>query len=335
MKSDEVHILCPVRLNSPGPIQTIHRQVAKKLQEEYEFYGLSGVSINNTTDVPFYTLPIDSTNPRYERGFTLLKLYLSNYDIVHTGASGYKTHPLLLRLADMRGATHIHTHHTTILKNYEQQRWLANHAECVTAVSQFVADWAKNEFGLSEVTVISNGVDCDEFRPDMAATNENYVLFVGRLVETKHPELIIEIAKRRTDLKFAICGDGPLKDKLERRSPPNVEFFGHLSETALIKEYSRASVTICPYENEGFGMVVIESMSSGTPVIGLDSGNLSTIIKTNRNGALCASLNLNEWLDTLEFVRTNLSLFEPRKNAKKYSWNNVASSYGKLYDNLM
>jgi glycosyltransferase involved in cell wall biosynthesis len=299
--------------------------VAGKLQEEYEFCGLNGVSIDNATCSSFNTLSIDSIHPRYKRGFTLLRLYLSNYDIAHTGAPGYKTHPLLLRLADIRGAVHIHTHHTATPKNYEQQRWLANHAECVTAVSQFVADWAKDEFGLSEVTVIPNGVDRDEFRPDMATTNEDYVLFVGRLVNRKHPELIIELAKRRTDLKFIIRGDGPLKKKLEHRASSNVEFLDHLSETALIEEYSRASVTICPYENEGFGMVVIESMSSGTPVIGLDSGNLSSIIKNDQNGILCEALDIEEWIAALECAQTNRERFDPRKSTKQYSWDIVAS----------
>ena len=335
MNHNEVQILCPVRLNSPGPIQTIYRQVAKDLREVYEFYGLCGVNIDNTTDVSFDTLPINSTWPRYKRGFTLLRLYLLNYDIVHTGASGYRTHPLLLRLADIRDAAHIHTHHTTTPKNYKQQRWLANHAECVTAVSQFVADWAKDEFGLSEVTVIPNGVDRDEFRPDMATTNEDYILFVGRLVNRKHPELIIELAKQRTDLNFAIRGNGPLKEKLERRVPANVEFLGHLSETELIEEYSRASVTICPYENEGFGMVVIESMSSGTPVIGLDSGNLSSIIKNDQNGILCRTLDIEEWIAALECAQTNRERFEPRESIKQYSWDIVASSYEAVYDNLV
>ena len=335
MNRDRVQILCPVRLNSPGPIQTIYRQVAKNLQEVYEFYGLCGVNMDNKIDISFDTLPINSTWPRYKRGFTLLRLYLSNYDIVHTGASGYKTHPLLLHLADMRGAVHIHTHHTTTPKSYEQQRWLANHAECVTAVSQFVADWAKDEFDLSEITIISNGVDRDEFRPDTATTNEDYVLFVGRLVDRKHPELIIELAKRRTDLKFAIRGNGPLKEKLERRVPPNVEFVGHLSEAALVEKYARASVTLCPYEDEGFGMVVIESMSCGTPVIGLDSGNLSSIIKNDQNGILCEALDIEEWIAAMEYIQTNRERFKPRERTKQYSWDIIASSYEAVYNELV
>ena len=309
--------------------------MAKNLQRIYKFYGLRGVNIDNTANVTFDTLPINLTWPRYKRGFTLLRLYLSNYDIVHTGASGYKTHPLLLRLADICGATHIHTHHTTTPKNYEQQRWLANHAECVTAVSQFVADWVKDEFGISEVTVIPNGVDRDDFRPDVATTNEDYVLFVGRLVDQKHPELVIELAKRRTNLKFAIGGKGPLKQKLERRAPANVEFLGYLSKTALMEEYSRASVTVCPYENEGFGMVVIESMSSGTPVIGLNSGNLSSIIKNDQNGILCEALDINEWITALECAQTNRERFEPRESTKQYSWDIVASSYEAVYNELV
>lgn len=335
MNHDEVRILCPVRLNSPGPIQTIYREVAKNLQKVYEFYGLCGVNIDNATDVLFDTLPIDSTWPLYKRGITLLRLYFSDYDIVHTGASGYRTHPLLLRLADIHDAVHIHTHHTTTPKNYEQQYWLASHAEHVTAVSQFVADWAEDEFDLLDVTVVPNGVDRNEFRPDMATTDEDYILFVGRLISRKNPELIIKIAKRRTDLKFVIRGNGPLKEKLERRAPANVEFLDHLSERALIEEYSRASVTICPYENEGFGMVVIESMSSGTPVIGLDSGNLSSVIKNGQNGILCETLDIEEWIAALKHVQTSQEHFEPRKSTKQYSWDIVASSYEAIYDELV
>jgi glycosyltransferase involved in cell wall biosynthesis len=307
--------------------------VAKKLQEEYEFYGLNGVGLDNTIDVSFNTLLIDSTFPHYKRGFTLLRLYLSNYDIIHTGASGYKTHPLLLRLADILGAAHIHTHHTTTPNKYEQQRWLANHAECVTAVSQFVADWAKDEFGLSEVTVIPNGVDREKFRPDMATTNEDFVLFVGRLVDRKHPELIIELAKRRTDLDFVIRGDGPLKKELKHYAPPNVEFLDRLSEAALIHHYARALVTICPYENEGFGMVVIESMATGTPVIGLDSGNLSNLI-SERSGELCSTLQVEEWDQKITRIHNFLGEYDPRERTEEFRWNIIAEKYKYNYQNL-
>jgi len=330
MRNNKEHILCPVRLNSPGPIQTIHRQVAKKLQEEYEFYGLNGVSIDNTTDVSFNTLPIDSTYPRYKRGFTLLRLYLSNYDIVHTGASGYKTHPLLLRLADMRGATHIHTHHTTTPKNYRQQRWLANHADCTTAVSQFVANWATDEFGLSGVRIIPDGVDHHQFHPDVATTDQDCVLFVGRLVNRKHPELIIELAERRPDLEFVIRGDGPLKKELKHCAPSNVEFLGRLSEAALIHQYARALVTVCPYENEGFGMVVIESMATGTPVIGLDSGNLSNLI-SQRSGELCSTLQVEEWDQKIAHIHNFSGEYDPRGRTKEFKWNTIAQKYKNIY----
>lgn len=77
-------------------------------------------------------------------------------------------------------------------------------------------------------------------------------------------------------------GNGSLNVKLERQAPASVEFLGHLLIIAMMEEYSRAPVTICPYENEGFGMVVIDWMSCGTSVIGLNSGNLSSIIKTKQ-----------------------------------------------------
>jgi len=154
------------------------------------------------------------------------------------------------------------------------------------------------------------------------------------LVDRKHPELIIELAKRRTDLKFAIRGNGPLKEKLEHRVPANVEFLDHLSKTALIKEYSRASVTICPYENEGFGMVVIEAMASGTPVVGLDSGSLSSLI-TSKSGELCSTLDVNEWSQTFVQVRDSINQYDPRARSQDFTWDHVAQEYKTVYRNVL
>ena len=82
-------------------------------------------------------------------------------------------------------------------------------------------------------------------------------------------------------------------------------------------------------------MVVIESLSCGTPVIGLDSGNLSSIIKNDENGILCEALDIEEWIAALECAQTNRECFEPRESTEQYSWDNVASSYEAAYNELI
>jgi glycosyltransferase involved in cell wall biosynthesis len=324
--------MAPVRFNSPGPIQTIQREVRNRLQNEFHFSGFTGEEFDDDCSLTT-SYPIDAEWSRFSMGVQLVRLYLSDYGILHTGASGIKTHPFLVQLAKIRGAKHVHTHHTTTPKDYEQQKWLANHAGTVTTVSPFVARWAQDEFGVSVDSVIPNGVDLEQFSPGKANTEQDLVLFVGRLINRKNPVLVIELAEIHSDVTFAIRGNGSLQSKLEKRAPSNVRFIERLPIDELAELYSRASVALCPYEKEGFGMVVLESMAAGTPVIGLDSGNLSDLI-TKNSGVLCSSLDISKWNQALLNVRDSNREFDPRSRATEFPWDSTATGYRDLYRNL-
>lgn len=325
-------ILHPVRINSQAPIPTIHRQLVYGLRDDFDSVAFFGTELENVSNSKEVLVPINCNWRQYKKGLQLLKLYLSDYDIIHTGASGWKTHPLLVRLASMQGAKHIHTHHTVTPADRDQQQRLAEYADIVTAVSPFVADWATGEFGLSNVKVIPNGVDLHRFRPDAGTTEKDRILFVGRLDARKHPEIIIKLAQEMDNIDFIIRGDGPMKEGLEQSAPANVTFLERLSVEELATEYARAMVTLCPYEKEGFGMVVIESMAAGTPVIGLNSGNLPYLINEN-SGRIIDNLNIHTWRDVL--FSTDDTVFQPRDRAKRFSWHNVISGYSKVYKSVI
>jgi len=324
--------MAPVRFNSKSPIQTIHREVANRLQSEFHFSGFVGEEFDDQCSLSS-SYPINEEWSRFQKGIQLFRLFFSDYEILHTGASGLKTHRFLVQLAKIRGAKHVHTHHTTTPNDYEQQKWLANHADTVTTVSPFVARWAQDEFGVSVDSVIPNGVDLEHFSPDRADTEQDFALFVGRLTSRKNPGLIIKLVKLHSNITFAIRGDGPLQSKLEKQAPPNVRFIGRLPIDELAELYSRASVALCPYEKEGFGMAVIELMAAGTPVIGLESGNLSDLI-TENSGILCSSLDVPKWNQALLNVRDSSREFNPRFRATEFPWDTTAAGYRDVYRNL-
>lgn len=151
-------------------------------------------------------------------------------------------------------------------------------------------------------------------------TNENIrkdidLLYVGRLVEQKNVIDILTVIKRLSakgvDFSLTIVGDGPKRSELEEYCTNNdllhlVTFAGQQSDTADF--YQRARVTLLTSFNEGFPNVLVESISYGTPVISYDCpSGPKDIIENGVNGFLVEYLNVNEFLDRVEF-------------SLKYSW---------------
>lgn len=323
-------ILYTYRGDLQGPISTIHRKVGQRLPEhQITMFGSQSVTgIDDTILVPEQMTMLNL--PR------LVIEYGKRYDAVHTGPQD-RDH--LVRLTTLRGATHIHTLHAAPEepKTVKRERSLAAHADHVTANSEYVKQWAVDTLNIEgPITVIPNGVDLDIFQPVNSSAEQTFV-FVGRLVEQKHPEQVLRLARERPDATFKICGSGPLEDQIVNtaQSLENVELVPKLTHPELADLYADATAVLCPYEGEGFGMVVIESMASGTPVVGLDSGNLPALIEEGRNGILCDSLNLEEWLAALEDVKIHRSTFEPRESVTQYSWDSIAEQYRFLYDTVI
>jgi hypothetical protein len=135
-------ILYPVRINSPSPIQTIHRRVGQQLQNQFEFVSFIGEEFKQRNNFVSNLVPINSRWSNTRKFLQLIKLYAADYDIIHTGMAGIKCHPYLVSLATKRGVKHVHTHHSATPKNYYGQRYLSESADIVVAVSEFVANWA-------------------------------------------------------------------------------------------------------------------------------------------------------------------------------------------------
>jgi glycosyltransferase involved in cell wall biosynthesis len=100
--------------------------------------------------------------------------------------------------------------------------------------------------------------------------NRDVILFVGRMVDTKNPFFILELAKRLKNEDFVMVGDGPLLQKLKLYSKdyPNVTAIDYVPNQRLFTDfYSRAKVLIHPAKKDPIGFTVIEALSTSTPVL--------------------------------------------------------------------
>lgn len=130
------------------------------------------------------------------------------------------------------------------------------------------------------------------FRPvydqlDARDESRDGLLFVGRLVSVKGADLAVEavrrLRKRGIDTTLTICGDGPERDALERQAKEAdlenaVTFAGWTEPNELAAHYRRAEGLLVPSRYEPFGIVALEAIASGCPVVATETGGLTEAV---------------------------------------------------------
>jgi glycogen(starch) synthase len=175
--------------------------------------------------------------------------------------------------------------------------WLTYEAWRVIVCSCAMRTETQHLFGLSadKVTVIPNGIDLavkGSPRSESAPGGRRLLFHIGRLVPEKGADLLLQAmcwVLRRHPVDLVIGGTGPYREHLERRTTElglgaHVHFAGWLDDVRLADLYACADAAIVPSTYEPFGIVALEAMAAGTPLVASDVGGLSEIITHERNG---------------------------------------------------
>lgn len=145
----------------------------------------------------------------------------------------------------------------------------APHLSHVIANSHAVAERIRDWWGLPS-TVISPPVRIDRFSPDPSIPREDFYLCAGRLVPYKRADLAIRAAQR-ANCRLVVLGEGRFRDHLEDIAGPETTFLGAASDEVLLDMYRRCRALLMPGV-EDFGIVPVEAMACGTPVLALGQG---------------------------------------------------------------
>lgn len=207
-----------------------------------------------------------------------------------------------------------------------------------------------------KISIIPLGVDSN-FLQEGRVLQEEYhikdskILSVGRLVESKGIDVLIlamkEVRIKFPDVKLFIVGDGPERNKLETLVKDldlnkNVIFVGSVKHSLLPSFYTSSNVFVMPSQNidgivEGLGVVLLEAMACGTPVIGSDIGGIKDIITDGYNGFLVPekspkdlSNKIIELLSNPE-IATKFSSNGLNTIKNKFSWDRVIDDFSDIF----
>ncbi len=198
----------------------------------------------------------------------------------------------------------LHTLHGVFTPDNEKMFQYAKHQPFVS-ISQAQRDL---RLGLNYVATVYNGIDVNSYKFHPQPDNPPYLAFLGRISPEKGTHLAIAIAQKTGwHLKIAGKIDAVDKEYFEQKVKPHIdgqqiEYLGeanHVEKNALM---GGAVATLFPITwREPFGLVMVESMAAGTPVIAMKLGSTVEIIKHGKTGFLCH--NVNDFIQALDQVR--------------------------------
>lgn len=173
-------------------------------------------------------------------------------------------------------------------------------ADRIIAISSEMKTQLSTRYGIDEsvLTHVPHGVDTDRYRPrsqrhHAVSRDPLTLLFVGRLISRKGVDLAVEAvaAADRDDIELLIAGNGRLEDEIRdlaraRGIDDQIQLLGYVPDDQLPVLYSSADVTLFTSNYEGFGLVFLESLAAGTPVVGAPVGGFPDLVTDGQEGLI-------------------------------------------------
>ncbi len=202
-----------------------------------------------------------------------------------------------------------------------------------------------------KITVLPAGVDTERFCPtDREAARREFglpagplVFFLSRLDKAhyfKGLHILVRALKQAPEATLVIGGDGELRGRYERHAAKHLGeraiFVGDVSESDLPRYYVAADVVVLPSidRTEAFGLVLLEAMACGTPVVASRLRGVQTLVEDGVSGYLVAPGNEAELADKITSAAGERERMSPnaRRIAAGFSWTDIATRLKQLYE---
>jgi len=211
---------------------------------------------------------------------------------------------------------------------------------------------ALSEHGIERTALWQRGVDTETFQPSLASLEMRsrlsqghpdapLLLYVGRLSAEKEIDRIKPVLEAIPNARLALVGDGPNRQNLEKHfAGTPTHFVGYLQGKELGSAFASADAFIFPSRTETLGLVLLEAMAAGCPVVAARSGGIPDIVEDGVNGylfepidemgAITATKQLLANPEQRETLRKNA-----RKEAEKWSWSAATQQLNEYYQKVI
>jgi glycosyltransferase involved in cell wall biosynthesis len=209
----------------------------------------------------------------------------------------------------------------------------ASRVDRYVANSNAVAARIRRYYG-REAAVTWPPVDVAAFRPVERGELGDYMLMVGELVSYKRPELAVE-AFNRMRRKLVVIGGGEMLGRIRRLAGPTVTVLGPQPFVELQRHYARCQALIFPGE-EDFGIVPVEAMASGRPVIAYGRGGATETVVAGLSGLFFDEQSIEALIAAVEGFRDGD--FDPAAiaaHAARFSREVFVAAIGEQIDQLL
>jgi glycosyltransferase involved in cell wall biosynthesis len=192
------------------------------------------------------------------------------------------------------------------------------------------------DLDLTWAATVYNGLDFTSYH-DLRHDSDGYLGFVGRIAEEKGPLAAIEIARRsglplRMAAKVDPLDEDYYEEEVKPKMGPNVDFIGEIQEQDKPAFYAGARATLFPSDwPEPFGLVMIESLAAGTPVIALRRGSVPEVIEDGVTGFICDDV------DGMVRATERIGDIDPedcRRHSERFSGEAMCRGYERVYERL-
>ena len=339
---NQVGLICAL----PVSIKTVIKE--KQLNFSKEQYSDEGV---DTVVKPFLAIP-KTPNRTKKKRFSIAKQLFAEYinkfglpDIIHVHT--FLAGELGLWVKEQYGVPYVVTEHST---NFARGKF----SQSQLKFSKQVFENSKTNIAVSKefcsllekqthckFQYVPNVVDTSFFKPskEVKSTEQFIFLNVAHLDAKKNQARLVESFAEKfagnTKYKLIIAGDGPEKENLQTQIDKlkvsnQVVLFGRASREDVLSLMQKSNCFVLPSLYETFGVVLIEAMACGLPVLSTKSGGPESIITSNQYGFLCEENELAEMLEKM--TTRKFDSVEIRKHVQSsFSENAVITCLHKIY----
>jgi glycosyltransferase involved in cell wall biosynthesis len=227
------------------------------------------------------------------------------------------------------------------------RRWVAFRCDRIAVVSEALKVKLTSEgCSVDRIEVIPMGTDLRGlFVPDGSPRNPAEILFVGRLVPGKGADILLQalpaILARQPEATLTVVGAGPERDRLADLAQQlgvggRVSFTGAVPHASLAAHYRRAALLVLPSREEGFGLVLVEALGCGCPVVASDLPAIRGLLNEGQSGRLFRAGDAGDLaLTVTELLADSESRNALAENGRqhvlsRYDWNTISRRYASM-----